>query len=608
MKRIYEGRELFRLFFLSLRADGFSATVSKVRTFLLGLRKKQIPNKQKKNPINEWSASGRTHNLSSLNFPLFVTAAKKADKKQITAGEVLFVMVVTDSFTLGAEALILSLQKWVHSEPQIKIVCDENLGSFSRKRLQEISNGIEFIPPIAIDVDFDKFDNHKRVGKFGYYSLTALSIFDHEYVVYLDSDVLVTGDISNLWRNTQDIVFAEDSGVKASTTWSVLTQRNVLNSGVIGLPKSIRNKNSLEKARQIAGNISSVNDPSLNRFADQKFWNVFVKDQNIRILEPTLNLNKARLERNFDDLMPYAKIVHYTKIKPWKLLESGVSEEVNRHSRSFRRSFGMWTDDYHPARLKSRYNLFEQDELPTLLKTLEGTRASNLVQIIGNGPSLPGSLKRLDDLSPKIAFNWFVRGELFDHVRPDHLIVSSHLLLGGWMTMNPEIPALWKDSLLAKEHKPRLWFPFYFKSYIQSLGWLEHFDISYFFFEKPGRVNIEAIGNWDFDLTRPLVDCHTGLLTVGVPLAKHYRPCSIAFFGFDGSYNSHSLPRYFYEQGISEYPNSTAEVTLNHTWSSNGSGRFAAWIANKHLKESGIEAFHLSRDSQVKEFEDRSLS
>lgn len=593
---------------MSLRADGYSATVSKVRTFLLGLRNKSDVAKKTKIPINEWSSVGRPHDSSSLNFPLFVTTINESEQKQVTADDVLFVLVVTDSFTLGAEALILSLRKWVHPEPQIKIVCDENLDAFSRKRLEEISDGIEFIPPIVIDVDFDKFDNHERVGKFGYYSLTALSIFDHEYVVYLDSDVLVTGDISNLWRNAQDIVFAEDSGVKASTTWSAFTQRNVLNSGVIGLPKSIRNKNSLEKAKQIAANIATVNDPALNRFADQKFWNVFMRDQNIRILDPTLNLNKARLERHFDDLMPYVKIVHYTKIKPWKMLESGLDEEVRRHSRSFRRSFGVWTDNFNATRLKSRYDLFEQDELPTLLQTLENTKASNLVQIIGNGPSLPESLNRLDELSPKIAFNWFVRGELFDDVRPDHLVVSSHLLLGGWMTMKPEIPALWKDSLLSREHKPRLWFPFYFRSYIEQLSWLQDFAISYFFFEKPGRVNIEAIGNWDFDLTKPLVDCHTGVLTVGVPLAKRYRPQSIAFFGFDGSYISNSLPRYFYEQAIPHDANSTSETTLNHTWSSNGSGRFAAWIANKHLKECGIEAFHLSRDSHVTEIEDRSHS
>lgn len=600
--------QLMKTFFRVWSREGPRSAIQKALVFLFDLFRRTSIAQGSKNrgALWEWNAN-KNHGASSRpNFPLFRTSVLNEQANHLLSpDDVLFLVVVTDKFTVGAESLLMSLKRWVSEYPRVAVVCDEQLSEFSRQRLLEVAGDITFITPVELDLEFEEFENHKRIGKVGYFNISGLGIFEPEYVIILDSDLLVTGDISDLWRTPDKVVVAEDSGVQAKTTMSALTGRNVLNSGVIGLPRSIRNPEVLAEALKLAAKINSIDDESLNRFADQKFWNVFLKDKKIRILESTLNLNKSRLEDNFDDLFPYTKVAHFTGVKPWRYLESGADDLYDKHKKLNKRSFELWRQSYDTNRLASRFAQFASDERPSLRETLESLESSKRVQLVGNGPSLLATISDIKSNQPVIAFNWFVKGEAFDSVQPDHLIVSSHLFFGGWMTMNPTIPLDWKKNLLNKKHKPHLWFPYYFKNYIDSQEWLMGYKKSYYFFEKPGRVEIASVGNWDFDLTKPLVDCHTGLLTVGIPLAKHFKPIQIALFGFDGSYNASTRGRYFYQQKSEIADASTSAATLSSSWSPGGKARFASWVAHQHLKHLGVELFHESDHSKVTEIPSR---
>jgi lipopolysaccharide biosynthesis glycosyltransferase len=512
--------------------------------------------------------------------------------------------VCNDKYLPGLEALILSLkQQYPGLFNRYVVYHDGNLSNFSQQRLTDLYPYFEFIQadPQQFQVRMGNAENHKRVGLLGYLSIHALALQGPGHVIVLDADLLVLGDISPLWHGDQ-IQAAPDIGVRPYGIVSAESGRPVLNSGVLSLPPQERGPGAVARAALVLRGLDRNIDVDIAGFADQRFWNVFLADREVKLLPHNFNAIKSLVATFCPDHLSDVSILHFTGAKPWyaflhkELLAEGEQASYRDAESSFRTEFALWRNRYIPALLRERTRQFHRD----CASDHEGLRGSALGRptvLIGNGPSL--SRTNLNDFRgyEKIAFNWFVHHDDFDDVRVDHLVLASHMLFGGWQTPNPQLPESFLSALLARQHRPRLWASYTFKPYLEQLAELKDYSISYFFFEKPFKRSISDTGHPEFDLRHPLVDANTGVLTAGVPIALHLGCRDIVLTGCDSNYRS-TAGSYFYPE--SEHSSKTTKKpTLLKTWAKGGAGHYGYEVTHKALRERGIAFYDATRNGNL---------
>ena len=124
------------------------------------------------------------------------------------------------------------------------------------------------------------------------------------------------------------------------------------------------------------------------------------------------------------------------------------------------------------------------------------------------------------------------------------------------------------EALLAHEHKPHLWVSYFFKPYFDQIPELAAYEKSYFFFEKPLKRRVSQYGKVELDLYQPAIDCNTGVLTAGIPIAVHMGCKNVVLTGCDSNY-SFTAGSYFYAAD-KHASKTTAKGTLLKTWTSGG--------------------------------------
>jgi len=505
-----------------------------------------------------------------------------------------FVSVCNDKYAPGLEALVLSLLELYPTLSNRYIVYhDETLSRFTRERLASIYPRFQFEQrdPTKYKVALGDFPNHRRVGLLGYLSLEALELEDAERVIILDTDLIVLRDISPLWEGDRTKA-VPDIGVKPFAIVSKQTKKPIINSGVLSLPKALLGKTSAQRRDETLQALATNDDKDIERFADQRFWNIFLAAEDVELLPQNFNCVKSLVTNYFPHELPNICILHLTGPKPWyaflneELLTDQERQSYKNARRNFHEVFAIWESKYRSALLRQRLKAYRNDQ-KSILEQLPGSFSQRPVALIGNGPSL-----QLTDLSAfsaceKVVFNWFIHHPEWDNIRPDHLIIASHMLFGGWNTPTPVLPREYLEGLQRHRHKPRLWFSYYFKSYVESLPELKDYPISYFFFEKPFKRTVAHSGRIEFNLGNPLTDSNTGVLTVGVPLAVHGGARRIVLVGCDSNYGS-AQGSYFYpaEKHSSK---TTREDALLKTWKNGGEGAYGYRIAQKQLNALGIE-------------------
>ncbi|MDN4484316.1 hypothetical protein [Demequina lignilytica] len=508
--------------------------------------------------------------------------------------DLVFVAVCNDKYAPGLEALLLSLQRVYPGIDNAFIVFhDEGLSSLSMHRIRQIYPAVRFElrDPSQYEVELGDAYNHRRVGLLGYLTLEALTMAEPSWVVILDTDLLVLGDISPLWQGTTAKA-VPDAGVRPYALRSSTTGRSVINSGVISLPASERGPEAAARMDKVLRELAHHSDPLLNRFADQRFWNIYLAGRELELLPQNFNMNKVLYTDTFaGSEAGTPSILHMTGPKPWFdfILHELTTREDRRRLRKERgqhqTAFTLWNQLYHQGILKARVDAFRAEVGPQL-DAEKGRADGRPVVLIGNGPSLTHTDMSAFDGYEKVAFNWFVRHEDFDVIRPDHLVLPSHMLFGGWHTPDPHLPQDFIDALTSHEHKPVLWISYYFKPYIDTIAELADFDIRYFLFEKPFKRRMEKMGWAPLDLYSPLVDTNTGVLTAGVPMALHFGATDIVIVGCDSNYSSAS-GSYFYE--ASQHSSATTrEDTLLKTWTTDGPGQFGYRVTRNLLHERGV--------------------
>jgi lipopolysaccharide biosynthesis glycosyltransferase len=494
---------------------------------------------------------------------------------------VAFATVTNDKYAPGVEALVLSLLRlYPAMTSDVVVFHDEGLSAFNRARLSRIYPHMRFEQRTVDRYDVGQIGssvNHKRVGLLGYLSLDAIGLEGYERVILLDADTVVLKDISRLWAGSR-IYAVPDAGALPFGLIAKATGKPVINSGMISLPASELGRSAFDQALKQLSGVLDVVDPMLDRFADQKFWNLYLATRDVEYVPVNYNTNKWLVDNYFPEMIGDVAVLHITGPKPWFAFTDRelVSDQDLQDYTLLRKrspvSVAEWNDTYLPAIKATRIAGFRADCGPDL-ENLRGSRTGTPAVLIGNGPSLKNTDLTLFDGFEKFVFNWFVHHQDFDQVAPDHLVLASHMFFGGWHTATPSIPPSFLTALAAHTHRPRIWTSYYFKDLIEATPELAGYEVSYFLFEKPFKTNVTKMGAVGLDLLSPLTDAHTGVLTAGVPIGLHLGCTSLVLVGCDADYSS-AAGSYFYDAGL-HASKTTDEAHLVGTWAADGTGQYA---------------------------------
>ncbi len=518
---------------------------------------------------------------------------------------VAFVTVTNDKYAPGVEALVLSLLRiYPQMTSDIVVFHDQGLSRFSRDRMARIYPHMRFEQRSPQRYDAGQIggsDNHRRVGLLGYLSLDALTLDQYERVILLDADTIVLKDISRLWSGTA-LNAVPDAGALPFGLIARSTGKPVINSGMISLPASELGPARFEQALALLPRVGPVRDPMLDRFADQKFWNLYLAERDVEFVPVNYNCNKWLIDHYFPEIAKDVAVLHITGAKPWyafadrDLVSPSDLENFALLRKRSPVSLAEWNDTYFPAIAATRIRAFRAEQGPEL-EGMRGSRAGRPAVLIGNGPSLQRTDLSLFEGFEKFAFNWFVHHQDFDQVAPDHLVLASHQFFGGWHTANPSIPPSFLAALAQHRHRPRIWISYYFKDLIESVPELAGYPVSYFLFEKPFKQNVTRMGATGLDLLSPLTDAHTGVLTAGVPIALHLGCTSLVLTGCDADYTS-AAGSYFYDAGL-HASKTTDEAHLVGTWSADGTGQYAYSRVAQEVARRGVKLLDATVGGQL---------
>jgi lipopolysaccharide biosynthesis glycosyltransferase len=520
---------------------------------------------------------------------------KRLLERRTPPESVAFLTVANARFMPGLVGLLLSLlDVYPDLRSDVLIYHDGSLTDFAQRRLRDIYPRISFFVP---DMDWLELvaresDNHKRIGKLGYMNLYAFAHSGYERVIVLDADLLILDDISALWTGDDDAFRAcHDCGDREYVAMSLHTGSYIVNSGVISIPKRYLNAETFEEVKRVACDSLIPLDDLIDRFADQKTWNMFLAGKPVSIAEVNYNCNVKYIIRHLGGNLEGVSIAHFAGAKPWNnqlYLHDELVTEFKPKALAFPK---IWSDQYRRLSFKHRLASFRRDtaadrRTPVLEPTPD---SAPTCVMIGNGPSIADTpLENLQGLEC-FCFNWFILHDRFEDVRPQHLVLASHMFFGGWNTLSPEFPAGYLQRLGNLRHKPVLWISYYFKPLIESLGLHADFEVNYLLFEKPFKRFVDSLGASVCDIEGFLDDCRTGVLSFGAPIATALGFKRMVLVGCDSNYNVAPGGRnYFYNEAL-HTSLSTKSDALTATWQPGGPGHFAYEVVGQALRRKGVE-------------------
>jgi len=510
--------------------------------------------------------------------------------------DVAFLTVANAAFMAGAEALLLSL---LHVYPALRspvhICHDGSLNSFVQARLRSFYDNLIFIEPDMgwFDAVPTTSDNHKRIGKLGYMNIEGLALTGFSHVILLDSDVLVTGDISELWQGDTYAV-CYDCGDREYVNRSSFTGDWVFNSGVISIPGHMTGPAAYAEFRGLVQAFAAAEVcPVIDRFADQKIWNIFLCDKPKIYLPLNYNCNIKYLAKFLNGQTEGVSLIHFAGPKPWNSKLYVASEHIQPVKSRALTYPKPWVDAYREMMFKARGEAYRSHAAAhrRTKPVREDSMAGGLrtCVMMGNGPSMAHTDMTLAAGIEKFAFNWFILSDAFDTIRPEHLVLGSHMLFGGWATTEPRFPKGYLEKLKAHRHRPVLWASFYFREYLESIDLHREFEINYCLFEKPFKRFIDRIGRYNADINSFLDDGRTGVLSLGVPAALAIGFERIVLVGCYSNYNQPgTTAKYFYD--MSQHTSAeTRETSLTSTWTEEGQGQFVYKVVAEELARRNVE-------------------
>lgn len=413
--------------------------------------------------------------------------------------DIAFVTVCNDRFVPGLEAFLRSLRAvYPVFEVDIHVFHDGTLTDFVRRRLTRIHARLIFSEP---DMGWlgplpDASGNHRRIGALGYMNVMALGLTGYSRIILVDADMLVLGGLAPLWTGAGYAV-APDCGARPFAVRSPATGDLVINSGVISLPGDAATPAALAEIQALANATAALPVcDMLDRFADQKLWNLYLRGRPKTWLPLNLNCNVKYLARWLGGDDEAVSILHFTGPKPWEnarhlpvaLLPAEPRPSPHPH---------LWTRVQRRQAMAAR--LADFADAPQRRQPRRAAAAGCI--LLASGQEYVGA--ELETIA--------LAGS--GHAA-DHLLLAPDLL-GGWNTQAPTMP----QNVLDSRADAVLWLPHYFRAEAGVAALAARFELSWLLIEDPFRRFVDAVGRYDPDPAGFLDDARSDLLTMGVPAA-----------------------------------------------------------------------------------------
>ena len=202
-------------------------------------------------------------------------------------------------------------------------ISPENLEKTNQ--LDLAGNTLQVIKPKTLEV-FEKFPLPKRLSQATFYRLLIAEILkDIDKAIYLDSDVIVQGDIGSLWDIDlkDNLLGAVENYYYDYFKKYVLHKKNIgltsdmhyFNAGVLLLNlKELRIYKLLEKAFTYL----EKQPYSLLKWHDQDLLNIFIDRKRFLALSVTFNFCPSGTFKYYKGSIPNVQIcIHHTHYRPW---------------------------------------------------------------------------------------------------------------------------------------------------------------------------------------------------------------------------------------------------------------------------------------------------
>ena len=209
--------------------------------------------------------------------------------------------------------VIISIRSAYYHNPNINIFIICNNTAYDRR--QEILNEFPDIKFICIsDNKYKKFPTLMQITTACFFRFEIANVIDVDKIIYLDSDIIINGDISELYNidlenNVVGGVTTTNPAVKNHGLNLLKIKHQYINSGVLLIDVK-KFKNYYDQLYSFA-----KNNKYLIKYQDQDTLNV-VLDGKIKVLSN--NWNFPNHENSESELLTFKNsLIHFAGLKPW---------------------------------------------------------------------------------------------------------------------------------------------------------------------------------------------------------------------------------------------------------------------------------------------------
>ena len=191
--------------------------------------------------------------------------------------------------------------------------------------------------------------------------------------------------------------------------------------------------------------------------------------------------------------------------------------------------------------------------------------------VIGNGPSING--QDLTLLKDEVTFvtNWFVNHPDYEKIDPTYYCVSSHEMFGGWGVEQPRANPDWLAAMLARAGRSHKFFSSPFRDYLLNEGIFSARECDFLLFDRP-KYQVDHRRDINLDLTQPMDDGYTGIITFCLPLAHYMGITEIYLVGCDCDYKltTPDAPKAYFYDFSKHTSRTTSHEGLMRAWAEDG--------------------------------------
>lgn len=294
----------------------------------------------------------------------------------------LYTIVCNNGFIDGTRVMIHSFIKnnqWFTGK--IVILCDSKISEISpdqRLDITKIYENVEFreIDSSVYSKMIDHFKKQATNAQLRFIpSFYTFEIFDsiknHDFIIYLDSDMLVLGDVSELFSTNYPILVSPDAG-----EFRIGSKYSMFNGGLLVLKRDSYEMRYREKLINHALSMKSM------PLADQSVMNSFFTDQ-VMMLNSNYNcLKRCFPDNKFNQFKSGIKIVHYVGSKPWDIYKSNFESRYQKIEHLWKKELSSIKDSKSELNIvTSSYSDLNLDEISGEIMTTNWGIDLNLPRI-----------------------------------------------------------------------------------------------------------------------------------------------------------------------------------------------------------------------------------